>query len=141
MNKLPLEARVQILSMLVEGDQNVVLDSIRNLDLGRLSAEGHTGRNLIIVRKTQLADGRIRIVVAFERWLRMAEVRGGYRSRDYPFGIMEIILDANGKKGSGTFIAACKIDLKRDKATGKYQLELENFGTYPHKVLGVRRRD
>ena len=58
---------------------------------------------------------------------------------DYPFGIMEIILDAKGK-GSGTFIAACKIDLKLDKKTNKYQLELENFGTYPHKVMGVMRR-
>lgn len=129
------------LAMLAEGDQSVVLKSIRDLDLGRLSAQGHTGRNLIIVRKTQLPDGRTRLVVAFERWLRMAEVRGGYRSQDYPFGIMEIILDANGKKGTGTFIAACKIDLKLDKKTGKYQLELENFGTYPHKVMGVQRRN
>jgi hypothetical protein len=61
--------------------------------------------------------------------------------QDYPFGLMELVLDANGKKGSGTFIAACKIDMKRDKKTGKYQLELENFGTYPNKVMGAMRRD
>jgi hypothetical protein len=30
--------------------------------------------------------------------------------------------------------------MKRDKKTGKYQLELENFGTYPHRVMGVMRR-
>ena len=53
---------------------------------------------------------------------------------------MEIILEPGGKKGSGTF-AACKIDLKRDKKSGKYQLELENFGTFPNKVMGVMRRD
>ena len=70
----------------------------------------------------------------------MIEIRGGYRSQDYPFGIMEIIMNAKGK-GSGTFIAACKIDLKRDKKTGKYQLELENFGSYPHKLMGVMRRN
>jgi len=128
------------LSILAEGDQDNVLSVIKNLELGRLSSTGQTGRNLIIVRKTQRADGQTRIVVAFERWQKMAEIRGGYRSQDYPFGILEIIVNAKGK-GSGTFIAACKIDLKRDKKTGKYQLELENFGTYPHKVMGVMRRD
>ena len=129
------------LAMLAEGDQDNVLKATRDLELGRLSATGQTGRNLIVVRKSQMPDGKIRIAVAFERWQTMREVRGGYRLQDYPFGLMEIILDANGKKGSGTFIAACKIDLKRDKKTGKYQLEIENFGTYPHKVMGVMRRD
>lgn len=128
------------LAILAEGDQTDVLKQIRDLDLGRLSAQGHTGRNLIVVRRTQLPDGSTRIVAAFERWQTIAEVRGGYRSQDYPFGLMEIIVDAKGK-GSGTFIAACKIDLKRDKKTGQYQLELENFGTYPHKVMGVKRWD
>jgi hypothetical protein len=129
------------LAILAEGDQLDVLKKIRDLELGRLSPTGHVGRTLLVVRKTQLPDGKIRIVAAFERWQRIAEVRGGYRSQDYPFGLMEIILDAKGRKGSGTFIAACKIDLKRDKKTGKYQLELENFGTYPHKVMGAMRRN
>jgi hypothetical protein len=52
---------------------------------------------------------------------------------------MELIVDERGK-GSGTFISACKIDLKRDKKTGKWQLELENFATYPNKVMGATRR-
>jgi hypothetical protein len=129
------------LGILLEGDQDNLLDVIRKLELGRLSTQGRVGRELIVVRKNQLPDGRIRIVAAFERWPTMVETRGGYRVQDYPFGLMEVILDANGKKGTGTFIAACKVDLKRDKKSGKYQLELENFGTYPHKVMGVVRRD
>lgn len=129
------------LGILAEGDQEDLLKLIRDNDLGRLSATGTVGRHLIVVRKTPLPDGKIRIVAAFERWQTVAEIRSGSRVQDYPFGLMEIILDANGKKGSGTFIAACKVDLKRDKKTGKYQLELENFGTYPNKVMGVMRRD
>lgn len=129
------------LSILAEGDQDDLLKVIRENDMGRLSATGTVGRSLMVARKTLLPDSRIRIVAAFERWQTVAEVRGGYRSLDYPFGLMEIILDANGKKGTGTFIAACKIDMKLDKKTGKYQLELENFGTYPSKVMGVMRRN
>lgn len=127
------------LGILAEGDQETLLKTIDNNDLGRLSATGHTGRNLLAVRKTQTTDGKTRIVAVFERWQGVREVRGGYRSLDYPFGIIEIIVNEKGK-GSGTFIAACKIDMKRDKKTGKWQLELENFGTYPHKLMGVMRR-
>ena len=128
------------LGMLVEGDQFDLMKKIRDLDLGFMSAGGSLGRRLLIVRKHQMPDGKTRIVAAFERWQTFAEVRGGYRVSDYPFGVIEIILDANGK-GSGTFIAACAVDMKKDKKSGKYQLELENFGTYPHKVMGVIRRD
>ena len=133
------EQTQQYLAILAEGDQDDVLKKIRDLDLGRLSTTRTVGRSLIIVRKAQLADGKTRIVAAFERWQTVAEVRGGYRTQDYPFGLMELIVDERGK-GSGTFISACKIDLKRDKKTGKWQLELENFGTYPNKVMGATRR-
>jgi hypothetical protein len=133
------EQAQQYLAILAEGDQEDVLKKIRDLDLGRISTTRTVGRNLIVVRKTQLPDGKTRIVAAFERWQTVAEVRGGYRSQDYPFGLMELIVDEKGK-GSGTFISACKIDLKRDKKTGKWELELENFGTYPNKVMGATRR-
>jgi len=117
-----------------------LLDKIRNNDLGFMSAHGSLGRRLLVVRRAQLPDGKTRIMAAFERWQTFAEVRGGYRTQDYPFAIIELILDANGR-GSGTFIAAAKIDMKRDKKTGQYQLELENFGTYPHRVMGAMRRN
>jgi hypothetical protein len=133
------EQAQQYLAILAEGDQDDVLKKIRDLDLGRLSTTRTVGRSLIVVRKSQLPDGKTRIVAAFERWQTVAEVRGGYRTQDYPFGLMELIVDERGK-GSGTFISACKIDLKKDKKTGKWQLELENFGTYPNKVMGATRR-
>ena len=127
------------LSMLVEGDQFDLLKKIQDLDLGFMSAHGSLGRRLLIVRKHQLPDGKARIVAAFERWQTFAEVRGGYRVSDYPFGLIDITIDANGK-GNGTFIAACQVDMNKDKKTGKYKLELENYGTFPNKVMGVMRR-
>ena len=127
------------LSMLVEGDQFDLLKKIQDLNLGFMSASGSLGRRLLIARKHELPDGKTRIVAAFERWQTFGEVRGGYRVSDYPFGLIEIVVDAKGK-GAGTFIAACAVDMKKDKKTGKYQLELENFGTFPNKVMGVMRR-
>jgi len=136
----PDETAQLYLSMLVEGDQFDLLKKIKDLDLGYMSAHGSLGRRLLIARKHELPDGKTRIIAAFERWQTFAEVRGGYRVSDYPFGLIEIIIDAKGK-GSGTFIAACAVDMKKDKKTGKYKLELENFGTWPNKVMGVMRRN
>ena len=129
------------LAILAEGNQDDLLRVIRNLDLGRLSTTRSVGRPLIVVRRTQMDDGRTRLVAAFERWPSFAEVRSGGRIRDYPFGLMEIILDAGGRRGSGTFIAAGKVEVKKDKKTGAWTVEVENFGTYPNRVMGVRRRD
>ncbi len=128
------------IGILGEGDQFDVLKIIKDVDLGSFIPTRDVGRQISVARKTQLPDGRTRIAVAFERWLRFAEVRNGYRSEDYPFAIMEIIFDAKGK-GTGTFIAACAVDLERDKKSGQYKLELENFGTYPSRVMGVMRRN
>ena len=127
------------IGILGEGDQVDVLKVIKDIDLGSFIPTRDVGRQISVARKTTLPDGRTRIVVAFERWLKFAEVRNGYRSEDYPFGILEIILDAKGK-GTGTFIAACQVDLERDKKSGQYKLELESFGTYPSKVMGVVKR-
>jgi hypothetical protein len=126
-------------AMLVEGDQSDLLKKIDDLDLGFMSASGSIGRRLLVVRKYQLPEGKTKIIAAFERWQTFGEVRGGYRVSDYPFGIIEIIIDAKGK-GSGTFIAACAVDMKKDKKTDQYRLVLENFGTWPNKVMGVMRR-
>jgi hypothetical protein len=126
-------------AMLVEGDQDDLLKKIDDLDLGFMSASGSLGRRLLVVRKYELPEGKRKIIAVFERWQSFGEVRGGYRVSDYPFGIIEIILDAKGK-GSGTFIAACAVDMKKDKKTGQYQLVLENFGTWPNRVMGVMRR-
>lgn len=127
------------IGILGEGDQFDVLKAIKDIDLGSFIPTRDVGRQISVARKTTLPDGRTRIAVAFERWLKFAEVRNGYRSEDYPFGIMEIIFDAKGK-GTGTFIAACQVDLERDKKSGQYKLELESFGTYPSKVMGVVKR-
>src|SRR3954451_20440180 len=102
------------LAILVEGDQSDLLKKIDDLDLGYMSAAGSLGRRLVIVRKAELPDGKTRIRAVFERWQSFAEVRNGYRVQDYPFGIIEIVVDAKGK-GTGTFIAACMVYMKKDK--------------------------
>ena len=132
------EEAQQYLSLLATQGQDDLLKVLRKNKLGFLAATGQVGRDLLVVRDTQ-ADGARRLVVVFERWIRMFEVRGGYRSEDYPFAIAEIFFDAKGK-GTGTFIGAAQIRIVRDKKTEHLKLEIENFGTFPAKIMGVVRR-
>jgi hypothetical protein len=81
-----------------------------------------------------MVDGRRRIFVVFERWTEFAEVRGGYRSLDYPFGVIELFLDPRTGKGEGTYIAAARIRFDRENKTNQNQLEIENFATYPARL-------
>lgn len=132
------EEAQQYLSLLASQGQDDLMKVLRKNKLGFVAASGQVGRDLLVVRDTQ-ADGTRRLVVVFERWIGMFEVRGGYRSEDYPFAIAEIFFDAKGK-GTGTFISAAQIRIVRDKKTEHWKLEIENFGTFPAKIMGVIRR-
>ena len=124
----------QYLGVLQESGQDRALDAIRNQNLGSFSIGNGIGRTINVVREST-TNGQRRIFIVFERWTRFAEVRGGYRSLDYPFGVIELFIDENTGKGTGTYIAAAKIKFDRDDN----QVEIENFATYPVKLTNVQR--
>jgi hypothetical protein len=128
-----------LLGVLQESGQDDLLRSIRNEDLGNFSVGGQLGRRLNVVHES-MVDGRRRIFAVFERWTQFAEQRGGYRSLDYPFGVIELYIDPRTGKGEGTYIAAAKIRWTTDRKTGQSQVEIENFATFPARLLGVVQR-
>ena len=130
------EAQKYLATLASEG-QDALLNSLDKNKLGYIAATGQTGRDLLVVRESQV-EGQRRIIAVFERWLRMGELRNGHRSLDYPFAIVEIFFDAKGK-GSGTFIGAAQVRIVRDKKTELLKLEIENFGTFPAKIMGVMK--
>jgi hypothetical protein len=127
------------LGVLQESGQDDLLKEIDDNDLGRFSLGGNIGRRLNFVRES-VVNGQRRIFIVFERWLQFAELRGGYRSVDYPFSVIELFIDERTGKGSGTFIPAARIRWNVDRRTGQNQVEIENFATYPAKLMGVTRR-
>jgi hypothetical protein len=132
------EEAQQYLSILASQGQDDLLKSLRKNKLGYIASTGQTGRDLIVVRETQV-EGKRRLVAVFERWMRMGELRNGYRSTDYPFAIAEIFFDGKGN-GSGTFIGAAQVKIVRDKKSEQLKLEIESFGTFPAKIMGARQR-
>lgn len=128
------------LQTLQEGNQDDLLKAIQKQDLGRFSVGANIGVPINVVRES-VVNGKRRIFIVFERWTQFAEVRGGYRSLDYPFGVIELSVDERTGKGEGTYIAAAKIRWKYDEKQKQYQVEIENFATFPAKLLGVTARN
>lgn len=123
----------QYLDILEKDGQQKTLEAINKNNLGSLSVANRIGPTINVVRES-VVDGTRRIFVVFDRWEEFAELRGGYRSLDYPFGVLELFIDERTGKGEGTFIAAARI--RFDKEDNR--VEIENFGTYPAKLTAVK---
>jgi hypothetical protein len=133
------ETAQRLLGLLQEGNDDTLLSQMDNEDVGRFSINGRVGPHLNVVRSTMI-DGQQRIFAVFRRWMNFGEIRGGYRSTDYPYGVIEMYVNPQTGKGEGTYIAAARINWRQDKKTGNNQIEIENFATYPARLLGVTRR-
>ena len=125
------------LTVLQDSGQDALLKAISKEDVGNFSVGGNLARTINAAVETNM-NGQRRIYIVFERWTRFAEVRGGYRSLDYPFGYIELNIDPNTGKGEGTYIAAAKIRWKGDGGTAGPHVEVEDFATYPARLLNVR---
>jgi hypothetical protein len=89
--------------------------------------------DLLVVRALKTEKGRL-FKILFERTPSMYELRQGGRIRDYIFTYMEIYMGDDGK-GNVMAIGAAKI-----KWNKKEELEIEGFGTYPARLMGVLKR-
>jgi len=101
-------------------------------DKGRISAVGTTGNQIAVARKRQQGSDTI-ITVVTARNMPFIELYRNGRTTDYPFGYLQVKLDATGK-GTGQIMAAAKI--RFDKKKGQY--EIESFGNQYIKATNVR---
>lgn len=127
----------RFVKVLEDDGQDALLNAIRSEDLGTFSIGGGLGRRVNAVR-IENVDGKKRVRAVLERWLGFGEMRAGYRSVDYPFSYIELLIDPRTGKGEGTYFAAAKIRFKRSK--GAEQIEVEDFGVFPGRMLRVEMR-
>ena len=115
--------------------QEEYIKAISHKKLGSFSIDGQVGRDLRFVQENQTEKGR-KITILFERWLTMFEVKYGTRSQDYPFTYIELFVNDSGK-GEGSVVGLAKVSFdKKNPST----LDIENYGTYAAKLMGVELR-
>ena len=117
---------------LQSGGQDELLSVLSRMRAGRIAVGNNVGVDANAIIAVPRGEGGTRLIVLFERNVNIYELRYGTRSADYRFGYAEIFLDRNGK-GEGTFIAAARVRLKDGN-----QWEVEDFGVFPARLMGVR---
>lgn len=121
------------LQTLERGGQDSLVSDIENNDVGRFSLSGSVGVPVNAVLIDNDGDGT-RIRAIFKRWIGFGELRYGLRSVDYPFGYIDLRIDRAGR-GEGTFIPAARVRFRNANT-----VEVEDFGTFPGRLMGVRMR-
>jgi hypothetical protein len=101
-------------------------------DKGRISAVGSTGNQIAVARKRQQGSDTI-ITIVTARTMPFIELYNNGRTTDYPFGFLQVTLNAKGE-GTGQIMAAAKI--RFDKKKGNY--EIESYGNQYIKATNVR---
>lgn len=99
--------------------------------LGNISADGHIGTDLAVVRQHETDNGRL-INLVTARNLSFMELYHAGRSTDYPFSVVQLLVDKEGK-GQGTVIMAARVKFNDQGA-----LEVESYGLQPFQLFNVR---
>jgi hypothetical protein len=122
----------QLNSALQSGGDDELLRVLSKMKAGRITVGNNVGVPANAVIATPTGEGGTKLTVLFERNVNIYELRYGTRSSDYRFGYAEIFLDRNGR-GEGTFIPAARVRLR-----GSNTWEVEDFGVFPARIMGVR---
>ena len=137
------EERERLMSTAVEKGQDALLRALQKMpNHGRISIPGWTGPDphnarlgweLHYAFATPGEDGGLRIGIATDRYIGFWEARDRPRTIDYPFTLIEIRLDNEGK-GVGKMAVATKIEFDKKKN----QMVLENYASEPVRLNEVK---
>jgi len=131
------EAKVMA-AALVEGGPEALLKKLEDAkSIGKITLTGRVGfYDLKLIRSHQTPEGR-RIYAVGDRPVGFLEAYVNNRSRDYPFGILQLDLKKNSKgreEGSGALLYSAKIKLMNNNT-----IDIESYGIGPIQLMGVRK--
>lgn len=123
---------------LLEGGSEALLKRLEKAkSIGKITLSGRTSfYDLKLIRSHQTESGR-RIYAVGDRPVGFLEMYVNNRSRDYPFGILQLELkrDEKGREeGTGALIYAAKIKVLDGKT-----IDVESYGIGAIKLMGVRK--
>jgi hypothetical protein len=131
-----------ITTMLEKGQEALLRELTRTPVKGRFRIPGvmgpdphqlRLGHDLHYAWQTPLPDGGRRIVIATDRYIGFREAANQPRSTDYPFTLIEIRVNKEGK-GEGRMAVATKITFDKNKK----QIELENYSSEPVRLNNLQ---
>lgn len=128
------DERNRFLAVLTERGPDALLDAFQKApSIGRLGAPGRIGYEIRYAAQMPGEDGGRRIVIATDRRMSFMEAANRPRTVDYPFTVVQLQLDKDGK-GEGRASVYAKITV--DKANDS--IVLEDFGIQPVTLMNVQ---
>ena len=123
----------QLNSALQSGGQEELMRRLERLDAGRIEIGTGVGVPANFIIATSEGEGRTKLTVLYQRDIRFGELRYGTRRSDYRFGYAELHVGRGANEGM--LIPAARVRL-RDGNTW----EVEDFGTFPARLMGLQVR-
>ena len=131
----PMAQRDRLIGVLFDKGPDKLLDVLQDLPkVGYFKTPETLAYDLHYAQRTPLPDRGERIVLATDRYVRFWEVARGARTTYYPFTIIELRMNGDGR-GEGKMSIATRV--MADKKTNS--VVLENWGTQPVLLKDVRR--
>ena len=122
---------------LIEGGSDALLSQLEKAkSIGKINISGRVGFYDFKLIRSHKTEGGRRVYAVGDRPGGFLEAYVSNRSRDYPFGILQLDLKRNSKgkeEGVGSLIYAGKI-----KVLGK-SIEVETYGIEPIRLMGLRK--
>jgi hypothetical protein len=127
------QERTRLRDALTEGGPDLLLKELQKIDdpAGRIRTPGSIGTPLRFAMQSPLPDGGRRILIATDRRIGFLEAVNRPRSADYPFLLLDIRLDANGK-GTGKLLPVARVQVNDENL-----LEVENYASEPVRLTEV----
>ena len=131
----PRVQRDRLLGVLFEKGPDTLLDVLKDLpEVGYFKTPESLAYDLRYAQRTPLPDGGERVVLATDRNVQFWELAGSSRTADYPFTVIELHIDGDGR-GEGKMSVATKVIADKKNNT----VVLENWGTQPVMLKDVHR--
>jgi hypothetical protein len=122
----------QFAQLLKDKGEDALRSALEKEDKGRINVVGSTGTQIAVARKRQHGDKTV-ITIITARKMSFGELYNSGRSTDYPFGYLQVTLDAKGQ-GGGQIMGAARIRFNKKKE----QYEIESYGNQYVKATNVR---
>ena len=131
----PRAQRDRLLDVLFDKGAGRLLDVLQDLPkVGYFKTPESLAYDLHYAQRDPLPDHGERIVLATDRYIRFWEAARGARTTDYPFTIIELRMNGDGRGEGKMSIATRVIGDKKNRT-----VVLENWGTQPVMLKDVRR--
>ncbi len=125
--------RTRLITILRESGPQAMLKELQKMpSVGTIRTPNSVGYSLHYARQTPVGDGR-RIAIATDRPISYAEATYQGRTLDYPFTLLQMQLDSQGK-GTGTMSYATKIVANDD------MIELEDLASAPFRLTNIEAK-